>query len=85
MYNNKVLNEIDSTSLAKIALATAAGIASGKYLYKKYKQDRAMKKYMPQEINKKNSTNLNDELRDDYPELLDIISMGRQEFRNSKK
>jgi len=47
--NSSVLSEVDDDTLAKIALATTAGLVAvvgGRKLYKKYKEKKIEKKYL---------------------------------------
>lgn len=80
------LNEVDQDTLAKIALATAAGVAAaagGRHLYKKYKEYKALKKYGSQE--EKHPVKLEDVLRGEVPEVMDIVTHGTREYINIKK
>ena len=70
-----LLNEMNEDILAKLALAAASGViavASGKKLYKKYKEHQLLKKYGAQEDKADKRQTLKDELRDDVPEWNDI-------------
>lgn len=57
MYDKlDALNEVDQDTLAKIALATVAGLATGvgaKHLYKKYREKQLEKKYLGSQEDKK--------------------------------
>jgi hypothetical protein len=77
MNNNldALLEEVDKDTLAKLTLATAAGIVAavgGKKLYKKYKERQLLKKYGAQEdSDEKHRSSLKDELRSIVPDILD--------------
>jgi hypothetical protein len=68
--------EVDNDTLAKLALATTAGVittVAARKLYKKYKEKKILNKYVPQENNKHHT--IGDELRNIAPDLMDINSM----------
>jgi len=71
------LTEVDQDTLAKIALAAAAGVAAvagGKHIYKKYKEEKQMKKYIDDSQEHKKHP-VKDAVLQDYPEVLDAIAM----------
>ena len=75
--------EVEEDTLAKIALATTAGVitaAVARKLYKKYKEQKISNKYT-QEDGKHHT--IGDEMRTVYPDLLDIHSM--RNFTDNKK
>ena len=75
-----LLNEIDKDTLAQIALATVAGslvALGGRKLYKKYQQERLLKKYIAQEREKHQS--LEDELRVVGSDVIDINAARRHD------
>jgi hypothetical protein len=72
-----LLNEVEDDTLAKIALATTAGVitvAAARKLYKKYKEKKVSNKYIGQEDDKHQSS-LGDELRSVIPDIIDANSM----------
>lgn len=61
-----LLNEVNGDTLAKLALATTAGVitaAAARKLYKKYKENKILNKYMKQEENNEHQSSLGDEVR----------------------
>ena len=74
-----LLNEVDNDTLAKLALATTAGVITAnvaRKLYKKYKENKILNKHITQE-NEKHQSSLGDEIRSIGLDVIDA-NMARQ-------
>ena len=73
-----LLEEVDKDTLAKVALATAAGIvavAGGKKLYKNYKGKKLLKQYGAQENEDDDKhQSIKDQIRSVIPDIIDANS-----------
>jgi hypothetical protein len=73
-----LLEEVDKDTLAKLALATAAGIvavAGGKKLYKNYKERKLLKQYGAQENEDDDKhQSIKDQIRSVIPDIIDANS-----------
>ena len=73
-----LLEEVDKDTLAKVALATAAGIvavAGGKKLYKNYKEKKLLKQYGAQESEDDDKhQSIKDQIRSVIPDIIDANS-----------
>ena len=75
------LYEVDQNTLAKIALAAAAGLsaaAGGKYLYKKYKTTKLLNKFGKESQENLQKNPIKQTAAENLPDINDIIWMSRQ-------
>jgi hypothetical protein len=78
MKLDALMEEVDQDTLAKLALATTAGVitaAAARKLYKKYKEKKILNKYTSQEDGKHQS--LGDEIRSVVPDIIDANTARR--------